>query len=62
MEDIAKKLNIKSEKDWGKISRKQLMSLGGSGLLNVHRNLKEALSVAFPGLNHLGSLFELIRN
>lgn len=50
LEDVAKKLNIKEQKDWGSITRKQVSQLGGGSLLVQYNNsLIKALSNVFSG-------------
>ena len=38
LDEVAIKLNIKNESDWGKITTKQIYELGGAGILHYYNN------------------------
>lgn len=52
LDEIAKKLNIISSKDWGKITIKDVLKhKGGSTLLKMHKfSLLRALKYAYDGI------------
>lgn len=48
-EVLAKKLNIRSPKDWGHISSHQIIYSGGFAIVKYHRTVFHALQYAYPG-------------
>jgi len=51
-EQIAPQLNIRSPKDWYNVSRKDILSKGGAGLLQRYNDsLSKALISIFPEAN-----------
>lgn len=51
MDSIRIKLSIVSPKDWGKLSRKQILDMGGSGILAYYKNsLQTALETIYPDI------------
>lgn len=49
--EVATKFGIKNPEDWGKVTYKQIMKLGGSSLLNQYSSsLLTALKTVYPGL------------
>jgi len=48
LEELAVKLDIKEPKDWGKVSKQQILENHGGSLLVMHNSLRKALSENFP--------------
>lgn len=50
LNDLAKRLQIKTPNDWGKLSVRRIKDLGGSSLLSLNGNsLKRTLRSVFKG-------------
>lgn len=47
---VARVLNVKQHRDWGKISIKQVIEVGGRALLKQYKySLQRALQALYPG-------------
>lgn len=53
LQKLAQDLRIKTPNEWGKVSTRQVLALGGSSLLkNIYQgSLFKALKSCFPGTN-----------
>lgn len=52
LQDFAKKVGIKSNEDWGKVTSAQLKKHGGFGLLREQKSVLYSLQDAFPGMKN----------
>ena len=50
MEEVFQKLRIESPADWQYVTRKQIVDLGGSGLLDYYGGWANALSLVYPDI------------
>lgn len=60
LEEVAVKMNIMHPKDWGRVTTRHLLKLGGVGLLDHYNgSLFHALRSVYKGMNLAGTHFKI---
>lgn len=54
LDEVASKLNIKKQSDWGKVTNKQIYDFGGAGLLQYYnKSLFGCLQSVYKGITNV---------
>lgn len=52
LNNASKVLGIKEWKDWGNVSTRKFVSIGGQSVITEHGSIFQALQFAYPGTKH----------